>query len=49
MPAARVWLDWRDHRHWSPKRKPCRYCHCLTWLRDDDGRPAHKVCAEQVT
>jgi hypothetical protein len=42
-------LDWRDPCHFSPRRARCRY-HCggRTWLRDDDGRPAHKVCAEKA-
>ncbi|MBP0456225.1 hypothetical protein [Streptomyces montanisoli] len=41
-------LDWRDRRHWSAKRRPCRYCGRLTNLRDEQGRPAMKVCAEQA-
>jgi hypothetical protein len=43
-----VVLDWRDARlHWAPKLARCRRCkNGRTHLRDDDGRPSHKVCAE---
>jgi len=40
-------LDWRDRAHWGNDRLlPCRYCHRPAFCRDEDGRPAHKVCAE---
>jgi hypothetical protein len=40
-------LDWREPKHWDGRRAlPCRYCGTTTHLRDDDGQPAHKVCAE---
>lgn len=35
-------------RHWSMNPKPCRHCGGPTSLRDFDGRPAHKVCAERL-
>jgi len=42
-------LDWRDRAHWGGGRlAPCRYCHQGAFCRDEDGRPAHKVCAEQA-
>lgn len=39
-------LDWRDRAHWGGRLVPCRYCHRGAFCRDDDGRPAHEVCAE---
>ncbi|MGP3684111.1 hypothetical protein ACTVZO_05255 [Streptomyces sp. IBSNAI002] len=39
-------LDWSDRRHWARTQAPCRYCRAATFLRDDDGLPADKVCAE---
>lgn len=43
-------LNWRDRRHWARAAAPCRHCigNEPTYLRDDDGLPAHKVCAEQA-
>lgn len=47
-------LDWSDRgRHWGKAEAACRYCgHNLdrlpTQLRDDDKKPAHKVCAEKA-
>lgn len=41
-------LDWRDPKHWSPRRARCQHCEKPTWLRDDHGIPAHKVCAEEA-
>ncbi|GAA5026145.1 hypothetical protein [Actinopolymorpha pittospori] len=38
--------DWRDSHRWSSRQMPCRFCAAPTNLRDLDGRPAHKVCAE---
>jgi len=38
-------LDWRHHRIGPPQ--PCRYCQRPAFLRDEENRPAHKVCAEQ--
>lgn len=40
-------LDWSDRRHWQRGKKPCRYCHKDTNLRDENGAPSHKVCAER--
>jgi hypothetical protein len=40
-------LDWRDNSHWSPRDARCRLCNRMTPLRDDAGRPCHKVCAER--
>ncbi|MFB7621010.1 hypothetical protein [Kitasatospora sp. NPDC056181] len=43
-----VHLDWRDARHYDHTRTlPCRWCGRPTPLRDEQRRPAHKVCAEQ--
>lgn len=39
-------LDWSDRTHWARTQAPCRYCRSATFLRDDDGLPADKVCAE---
>lgn len=44
--VPRIGLDWRDRRHWSGSRRPCRYCGRPTHLRDDEGKAADKVCAE---
>lgn len=41
-------LDWRNSKHWSATRKPCRYCGRLTNLRDSKRQPAEKVCAEKA-
>jgi hypothetical protein len=38
--------DWRDSQHWAQTPKPCRFCRKPTHIRDDYGRPTHKVCAE---
>lgn len=41
-------LDWHDAQHFDRIRDlPCRWCGKPTPLRDDQRRPAHKVCAEQ--
>lgn len=42
-----VCLNWSDRAHWSPLARPCRHCRRVTNLRDDEGEPAHKVCAER--
>ncbi|MEW1638608.1 hypothetical protein AB0469_31690 [Streptomyces sp. NPDC093801] len=47
LPASGV-LDWSDKSHWARTQAPCRYCQRPTFLRDDDGRPADKVCAEDA-
>ncbi|MER5312947.1 hypothetical protein ABT034_34825 [Streptomyces sp. NPDC002773] len=39
-------LDWRSSVHWSSELRPCRYCSVATNLRDEDGVPSHKTCAE---
>jgi hypothetical protein len=38
-------LDWRHHRIGPPA--PCRYCQRSAYCRDEQGRAAHKVCAER--
>jgi len=43
--TATGWLDWREHSV-GPAR-PCRICTRPAICRDDQGRPCHKVCAEQ--
>lgn len=40
-------LDWTVG-HWAGHERPCRYCARPTPLRDQSGRPAHKVCAEEA-
>lgn len=40
-------LDWSARRHWVKKNLPCRYCRRATNLRDENGEPSHKVCAER--
>jgi len=47
QPSTGV-LDWSDRSHWARTQAPCRYCRTPTFLRDDDGLPADKVCAEQA-
>lgn len=44
-PSPRAVLDWREAHRWALQAAACRYCGRLTHLRDDDTRPAHKVCA----
>jgi hypothetical protein len=43
-------LDWSGKdgvKHYGGGRTlPCRSCGNPALLRDDDGRPQHKVCAE---
>ncbi|SEQ99358.1 hypothetical protein [Streptomyces radiopugnans] len=41
-------VDWRDSRYWSPLAAPCGHCGRSTNLRDDSGRPTHKVCHEKT-
>ena len=40
-------LDWHDHRI-GPLR-PRRWCRRPALMRDDDGQPCHKTCAEART
>jgi hypothetical protein len=39
-------LDWSDRKHWARVQASCKHCGAPTFLRDDDGLPADKVCAE---
>lgn len=39
-----AFLDW--HKHPVGPRRQCRYCGKGALMRDDNGRPCHKVCAE---
>jgi hypothetical protein len=39
-------LDWRHYSHFADFPAACRYCGGDAHCRDDNGRPAHKVCAE---
>jgi hypothetical protein len=32
----------------GPRPDPCRYCGMTAHVRDDDGRPVHKVCIEHA-
>lgn len=45
-PPVTAVLNWSDQAHWSPLARPCSHCGLVTNLRDDEGEPAHKVCAE---
>lgn len=47
-------LDWRTHQvgaEWGPNRglEPCRLCGHPAMLRDEQGQPCHKACAEGGT
>lgn len=41
-------LDWRTGDHYLGDGRPatCRSCFGPTRLKDDNGRPCHKLCAE---
>lgn len=39
-------LNWKGGQHWGSRRAKCIHCAGQTWLRDESGRYAHKVCAE---
>jgi hypothetical protein len=39
-------LDWSHHR--TGNGRPCVICQRPTCLRDENGRPSHKVCAEEA-
>lgn len=41
-------LDWHAAHHWGGTARPCIECGEPALLRDDRGRPAHKVCIEAV-
>jgi hypothetical protein len=41
-------LDWRDHSHWSGRRRCCIHCTFPAWLLDENGRPSHKTCTESA-
>lgn len=43
-----VAFNWRDRKHWGGKLRPCKHCGRATPLRDYDGKPSHKVCAEKA-
>lgn len=47
LPDGSRALDWSDSSHYCPTSGPCRYCGNGTILRDSQGRPSHKVCAEK--
>ncbi len=44
--TSRITLDWSGPEHWSQSQQPCRICDQPTQLRDPQGQPCHKVCAE---
>ncbi|MET8909497.1 hypothetical protein [Micromonospora sp. NPDC004551] len=37
-------FDWSKHASGEPL--PCRFCGAGAWMRDSEGRPCHKACAE---
>lgn len=39
-------LDWSTHK--AGDRRPCRLCGDPAFMRDANGRPCHKTCAEQA-
>lgn len=41
-------LNWHEAHHWGGNARPCIECGEPALLRDDRGRPAHKVCVEAV-
>ena len=45
---ARAVLNWRDGAHWSFPAAGCVRCGGRTNLRDEQGRPSHKTCAERI-
>ncbi|MFI8278557.1 hypothetical protein ACIGBH_27525 [Streptomyces sp. NPDC085929] len=47
-PPATGVLDWSDRSHWARVQAPCKHCGAPTFLRNDDGLPADKVCAERA-
>jgi hypothetical protein len=47
LPDHTGGLDWHTHKSGDPM--PCRICRRPALMRDADGRPCHKVCAEQAT
>ncbi|MEU5938652.1 hypothetical protein ABZ807_05590 [Micromonospora sp. NPDC047548] len=44
MTICLVW----GPEHVAKRAGKCRHCGLHTVLRDDDGRPSHKTCAEQA-
>lgn len=44
-PPQEVLDDWRATYRWHPVQALCRHCADWTHLRDDDGHPAHWLCA----
>ena len=49
LTAENVALDWRAREHWAARAARCEYgCGGVTRLRDEQGRAAHKVCAERA-
>lgn len=39
-------LNWRNHK--IGPAMPCLYCETPALMRDETGRPMHKVCAEKA-
>lgn len=41
-------LNWTGRQHWGGgRRRKCRICRLPTFLLDDYGHAAHKLCVEQ--
>ncbi|NES28954.1 hypothetical protein GCE86_19645 [Micromonospora terminaliae] len=47
LPERTGGLVWSGHATGDPM--PCRLCGRPALMRDAEGRPCHKVCAEQAT
>jgi hypothetical protein len=47
-PVRTIVLDWSKPQHFGVFVKPCRICGNPAFMRDDDGRPCHKTCAESL-
>ncbi|WP_381792848.1 hypothetical protein [Streptomyces niveus] len=41
-------LNWSGSAHFSKTARPCWHCGAPTHLRDNNDRPADKVCAERA-
>lgn len=44
QPSKPPTFDWSKHKVGDPR--PCRLCGKPAFMRDAEGQPCHKVCAE---